>query len=117
MIVGAWPGLGADVDDGLPPGAERVWLARPAAEIVAAKLAGRGIAELPESAVLSPAGEVIWEVARDETDELGLRHIFYRQVLLPSPSLARVLGGVEAPGAGQSCELRPRLPQAASGSG
>lgn len=98
MLAGAWPGLGADADDGLPPGAERVWLARPAAETVAAKLAGRGLAELPETAVLSPAGEVIWEVSRDETDELGLRHTFYRQVLLPSPSLARALGGVEAPG-------------------
>ncbi len=97
MLVGAWPGLGADVDDGLPPGAERVWLARPAADVVGAKLAGRGVAELPETAVLCPAGEVIWEVARDETDELGLRHTFYRQVLVPSPTLARVLGGVEAP--------------------
>lgn len=73
LAVGAGAATGTAGEgggSGVPPGARRVHLRRPAAEAVATAIAGRGIAELPRSAVLSPAGEVVWELVRDETDEL-----------------------------------------------
>lgn len=79
-----------------PKGAQRVWLRAPGTEELATEVVGRGLVEAPVTAALSPAGEVAWEVVRDETDELGLRHVFYRQVLLPAPAVARLLEGVNA---------------------
>lgn len=96
VVAGVSPVLADDVDDsGAPPGAQRVWLRAPVPGTVASQVVGRGIAEAPQPAMLSSVGEVVWQVARDSTDELGLRHTFYRQVILPSPAFAEGTGGME----------------------
>ena len=54
-------------------------------------IAGSGIA-LPNGITTRPttvsAGEVVWKVYRDDTDQLGVRHVFYRQYLIPAAQLA-----------------------------
>ena len=35
---------------------------------------------------------VVWQIYHDMTDELGLRHTFYQQVLMPGETLGRWLG-------------------------
>lgn len=62
-------------------------------EQLAARLVGRGIAQSASpTALVVPEGEVVWRAYRDETDQLGIRHVFYQQTLMPGPALTAALG-------------------------
>jgi len=63
-----------------------------AAKELQSTIAGRGIVEKVHTGIVAPEGEVVWQSARDQKDDLGMRHVFYRQYLLPSPDLAKLLG-------------------------
>lgn len=51
-------------------------------------LVGQGIAGAAALATFVADGEIVWRRIRQETDELGMTHSFYRQVLVPSVALA-----------------------------
>jgi len=69
-------------------------------------LVGRGVAgtDVPE-AFAGPAGRITWKQVRDTVDDLGMRHVFYRQVLKPEGALASLVekayrtDGIELDGA------------------
>lgn len=63
-----------------------------AAKELQSTIGGRGIVETTLAGIVAPEGEVVWQSARDQKDDLGMRHVFYRQYLLPSPDLAKLLG-------------------------
>lgn len=73
-------------------GAERVFFHGPTslAEFDAV-IVGQGITGTTSGAAVFPTGELAWRQTRDETDELGMRHLFYRQILRPDPSLATLI--------------------------
>jgi hypothetical protein len=73
-------------------GAERVLFHGPnSVTELNAVLVGHGIAGTATAAAVLPAGELTWRQTRDETDELGMRHLFYRQILRPAASLAALI--------------------------
>jgi len=94
----------AQEGDGNPSGAATVFLggADSIAELNQV-LVGQGVAgtDVPE-AFVAAAGRIAWRQVRDQADELGMRHLFYRQVLKPAGALAST---VEAPYAADGIEL------------
>lgn len=70
-----------------------------------ATLVGRGIeGTAVPAATATQGGEILWVSYRDYTDDLGMRHVFYRQHFRPAGYLASLLeanyqtGGVEMAG-------------------
>ncbi|MBI4916709.1 MAG: M4 family metallopeptidase [Acidobacteria bacterium] len=51
-------------------------------------LVGQGIASVGSVPMQVHDGEMVWKLIRQETDDLGMTHSFYRQVLVPSAALA-----------------------------
>ena len=57
-----------------------------------ATLVGQGIeGTAVSSAAAVQGGEIVWRTVRDYSDDLGMRHVFYRQYLEPAASLASLL--------------------------
>lgn len=54
-------------------------------------LVGQGITSVDLPPAIMASGEIQWQVFADQTDTLGIRHIFYRQVLKPTATLAALL--------------------------
>lgn len=57
-----------------------------------ALIVGQGVVgvTVPE-AILPDGGAIVWAVVRDESDDLGMRHRFYRQYFRPGPRLSQTL--------------------------
>ena len=43
-------------------------------------------------AVFHDGSRLVWRSYRDQVDDLGMRHVFSRQVLMPGQALAQALG-------------------------
>jgi Thermolysin metallopeptidase, alpha-helical domain len=74
-------------------GAERLslWGANSLSQLNAT-LVGQGVeGTTAASAAAAQGGEIVWRTVRDHTNDLGLRHVFYRQYLRPAASLASLL--------------------------
>ena len=88
--VGAAEAARADVK---VTAAEKIMLGGPTVTAdLQAIVVGSGIEGAPATTNASAGGQVVWKQYRDETDELGMRHVFYRQTLMPGADLARALG-------------------------
>jgi hypothetical protein len=75
-------------------------------------LVGQGIASVGSVPKQVHDGEIVWKLIRQETDELGMTHSFYRQVLVPAAALATGLApsyqrdGIELAGSEIGIHLR-----------
>lgn len=84
-------------------GATKVFIHGPNTRaMLSASLTGTGVEGAESAAALSSSGELKWKQYRDRVDDLGGRHVFYRQVLALAPELSRL---VEAPYSSQGVEL------------
>jgi hypothetical protein len=97
VLAGSVPGaIGSSFSADRTPtvtGAERVsiWGAESLSELNA-RLVGQGIeGTTVPSAAAAQGGEIMWRTVRAYSDDLGMRHVFYRQYLLPPASLASLL--------------------------
>jgi hypothetical protein len=105
-------------------GAEQVLISGPdALAQLQAHVRGRGIEGVELAPMLLPdGGEVIWKPNRETTDDLGMRHIFYRQYYLPPPALAQRLDeeyateGIEISGSELGLHWKGKNLRSASGS-
>jgi len=78
------------------PGVQKILLRQGSQGVLAQELAsmlvGDGVQGIASAAWSdSQGGHVVWRVIRDEQDELGGRHVFYRQYFLPPSWVARDL--------------------------
>ncbi len=96
VVGGAPAALGAPFSPDRTPavtGAERLslWGSGSLSQL-SATLVGRGIeGTAVSSAAAAQGGEIVWHVVRDHTDDLGMRHVFYRQYLHPAASVTSLL--------------------------
>jgi hypothetical protein len=72
--------------------AQRIaFIGRTAAADLQATVVGRGIAGTSVVAAVFPMGEVTWVLIDEKTDDLGMRHAYYRQILRPTSALAAAI--------------------------
>ncbi len=51
---------------------------------LAGELQGQGVEGIPSAALTDGSGgTVVWRIIREESDTIGMRHVFYRQYYIP----------------------------------